>query len=107
MLPAENYAKGWEQVAWFALRNGKPTDSAYLARPDIGGQTAYMAGIDAAIAAHALEPDTLYVVTPEYGARIAQHLAPGDALLKVGDFNVFAPGWDSFGTVESLPMMQP
>lgn len=107
MLPAENYAKGWEQVAWFALRNGKPTDSAYLARPDIGGQTAYMAGIDAAIAAHALEPDTLYVVTPEYGARIAQHLAPGDALLKVGDFNVFAPGWDRFGTVESLPMMQP
>jgi hypothetical protein len=107
MLPAENYTEGWEQVTWFALRNNKPTDAAYLARPDVDGQAAHMAGIDDAIAAHALEPDTLYVVTPDYGAKIAQHMTTGDALFKVGDFNVFAPGWANFGVPVDLETVAP
>jgi hypothetical protein len=97
MLPNVNDAGGWEQVAWFALRAGKPTDSAYLARPDRAGHVAYMEGIDATIAAHALETDALYVVDADYAARIVAHMTPGDAMFPAGDFSVYAPGWTRFG----------
>jgi hypothetical protein len=107
MLPARNQAAGWQDVAWFALKNGKPTDAAYLARPDADGLAAYMAGIDAKIAAHALEADALYVVNAEYAARIAQSMTAQDALFKVGDFNIFAPGWARFGVPVELDRAQP
>jgi hypothetical protein len=97
MLPNVNDADGWEQIAWFALRTDKPTDSAYLARPDRVGHAAYMDGIDAVIAAHALETDSLYVVNAEFAAKIAQHMTADDALFPAGDFSVYAPGWSRFG----------
>src|SRR5690606_8726240 len=76
MLPNANDAAGWEQIAWFALRTGKPTDSAYLARPDRAGRAAYMEGIDARIAAHDLETDSLYIVNAEYAEKIARSMTP-------------------------------
>src|SRR5690606_11713924 len=92
-----NDAAGWEQIAWFALRTGKPTDSAYLARPDRAGRAAYMEGIDARIAAHDLETDSLYIVNAESAEKIARSMTPDDALLPAGDLSVYAPGGARFG----------
>jgi hypothetical protein len=107
MLPAGNASENWGQVAWFGLNNGKPTDATYLARPDDDGYTAYMARIDWAIAAHALDADALYFVNREYAARIAPHLSAEDAMFEIGDFYVFAPGWTRFGVSTPLKMSTP
>lgn len=102
MLPAGNAAENWEQVAWFALRNGKPSDATYLARPDDDGYAAYMAGIDDTIAAHQLDHDALYFVNRDYAAKIAPHMTAEDAMFEVGDFYAYAPGWSRFGASTSL-----
>lgn len=107
MLPAANQADNWRQVAWFALRNGKPTDAAYLARPDVEGYAAYMAGIDAVIAAHSLDANALYLTDRDYAQRIARHMTADDAMFQVGNFYVFAPGWTRFGTATALTPVQP
>ncbi len=106
MLPAANEADNWDQIAWFALRNGKPTDAVYLARPDVDGYESYMAGIDAMIAGHALDRDSLYVVTADYAARIGGNMTAEDAMFKLGDFYVFAPGWMRFGDSTSLEIVR-
>ena len=103
MLPALNMAQGWDQVADFALRHDLPTDATYLARPDTDGYAAYMGTIDATIAAHGLARDSLYFLDHYYGWKVGSHLAPGDALFKVGDFYVYAPGWQRFGVATTLP----
>lgn len=105
-LPIGNKPDNWQQIAWFALRNGKPTDAVYLARPDVDGYAAYRAGIDAAIAGHRLESDSLYFVSADYAARISQHMTAEDAMFKIGEFFIFAPGWARFGAATDLPTVE-
>ncbi len=107
MLPAANQAHNFQQVAWFALTNGKPTDATYLARPDVGGYTAYMDGIDTTIAAHGLDANSLYFVNRDYAAKIAPHMTADDALFQSGDFYIFAPDWTRFGASTTLTPVTP
>ena len=102
MLPAANQQQHWQQIAWFALTNGKPTDVAYLARPDVDGYATYMANIDATIAAHGLDANSLYFLDRDYAARIALNMTPEDAMFESGDFYIFAPGWTRFGAPTTL-----
>ncbi len=106
-LPAANGSADWEQVAWFALRNGKPTDAAYLARPDVPAYAAYMDTIDATIAAHGLKDDSVYFLDREFAAKVAAHMTPDDALFEAGDFFLYAPGWSRFDTPTSLTPARP
>jgi hypothetical protein len=107
MLPARNIAPKWEQIAYFALRNGRPTDATYLARPDYDTYAAYMSGIRTTIAAHALAANSLYFLNRYYAWQVAQHMTADDAMFKVGDFYVFAPGWTRFGATTTLKPAQP
>jgi len=107
MLPATNQAPNWKQVAYFALLNHLPSDATYLARPNDGGYAAYMSGIDATIAQHALASDSLYFLDHYYGWKVAGHLTADDAMFKVGDFYVFAPGWKRLGGSTTLSQSQP
>ena len=107
MLPAGNAADKWKQITWFALRNGKPTDATYLARPDRDGYAAYMAGIDDTIAAHNLDAGALYLVNREYAGKIAPHMTAEDAMFEVGGLYVYAPDWSRFGASTELERMTP
>jgi hypothetical protein len=66
-----------------------------------------MSGIDATIAQHALASDSLYFLDHYYGWKVAGHLTADDAMFKVGDFYVFAPGWKRLGGSTTLSQSQP
>lgn len=107
MLPAGNQAPNWAQVADFALHQRLPTDAVYLARPDDAGYASYMAGIDDTIDGHKLATNALYFLDGQFAAKVAAHMAGDDAMFRVGDFYVFAPGWTSRGATTTLPEGRP
>ncbi|HEX4298539.1 MAG TPA: DUF6311 domain-containing protein, partial [Devosia sp.] len=102
-LPATNQVPGWDQIAYFALRNHKPTDAVYLARPNDAAYAQYNARLDQRIALHGLESDSIYFLDRIYAHKIAATMAPADAMFQVGRFYVFAPGWRRFGVATDLP----
>jgi hypothetical protein len=107
MLPAGNQVQKWEQVADFALHQRLPTDAVYLARPDDAGYATYMGGIDGTIAQHQLATNALYFLDEQFAAKVAAHMADDDAMFRIGDFYVFAPGWKSLGVTTTLPEGRP
>ncbi len=102
-LPATNQVPGWDQIAYFALRRGKPTDAVYLARPNDAAYAAYNATLDDRIVRDALDPDSLYVTDRATAGRIAAAMSADDALFRAGGFYVFAPGWSRFGATGTPP----
>ena len=106
-LPAGNELPKWDQVSYFAWRQHLPTDSVYLARPDEAGYAAYMDGIDATIAQQRLSTDSLYFLDRQYASKVGGHMGVDDAMFRVGEFYVFAPGWRSFGIATTLPQSRP
>jgi len=103
-LPAANQVPGWDQIAYFALRNHLPTDTVYLARPNDAAYAGYDVALDQRIASHALEQDSIYFVAADHVSKVEASMTTDDAVFKVGDFSIFAPGWKRFGVATDLPI---
>jgi len=106
-LPAGNVLPKWDQVSYFAWRQHLPTDSVYLARPLEAAYAAYMDGIDRTIAQHGLSTNSLYFLNRQYASKVGGRMGVDDAMFRVGDFYVFAPGWRSFGIATTLTQSRP
>ena len=105
-LPAANQVPGWDQIAYFALRNHLPTDTVYLARPNDAAYAGYDVALDQRIASHALEQDSIYFVAADHVSKVEASMTTDDAMFKVGDFSIFAPGWKRFGEATDLPVIK-
>ena len=102
-VPVGNSKPGWDQVAYFALLNGKPTDDVYLARPNDAEYARYMSTINGRIAVHALDADSLYFLDLAFAEQLAPTMSAADEMFHVGDFYIFAPDWHGFGITTDLP----
>jgi hypothetical protein len=103
-LPAANQVPGWNEIAYFALRNHLPTDTVYLARPNDAAYAQYDGSLDQRTAAHVLDRDSIYFVAEDYAGKVEASMSDEDAMFRVGKFYVFAPGWRSFGMTTDLPL---
>jgi hypothetical protein len=98
-VPAANIGAGWQSIAHFAMQSGMLTDSVYLARVDGAAVAALRARMAEILASGAYEPATLYVLRDADSLARAQasHDPARDAILRVDDYWVLAPGWRARG----------
>ncbi len=95
--------QAWAGLADLAHRTGMATDIAYLARISRQARADAVAAAEARVAAGRYEPGSLYVVRPDWAARVRETAAETDLLAGIDGVLVLAPGWRAAPTREVAP----
>ena len=96
LVPPQDKAAGWDQIALYAAEHHLSTNAVFFARADIGKLSKAQEAFMNRLYGSALDPRSLYVLQPDIVLPVYFHSNPEtDLLVGLDGFAVLAPNWKS------------